>query len=149
VNRVVREVCSLYDGVRDGLVIVARLPSEDLVGNLDPLLLSQALVNLVDNSVAAIDGPGTITVTARADNNDITITVADTGVGLPTEDAELLLQPFYSTKGKGSGIGLALVHRIVTEHGGSLKIGNRPHGGAKATVTLPGALLPRTADDAV
>ncbi len=140
-NRILREVCSLYDGVREGLAIELDLPDEDLVGMLDPVQLNQGLVNLLDNSIAAIPGPGTITVSARSEGLDLIVTVTDTGVGLPTEDTELLLQPFYSTKGRGSGIGLAVVHRIVTEHGGTLKIANRNQGGAVITIVLPGTLI--------
>jgi two-component system nitrogen regulation sensor histidine kinase NtrY len=141
VNRILREVCSLYEGVRDGLAIELVLPDEDLVAMVDPVLLNQALINLLDNSIAAITGPGTITVSTRPEAHDLIIEVADTGVGLPTEDTEMLLQPFYSTKGRGSGIGLAVVHRIVTEHGGTLRIANRPNGGAEVTIVLSGALI--------
>jgi len=141
INRILREVCSLYDGVREGLVIELVLPDEELVGMVDPVLLNQALVNLFDNSVAAIPGPGTISVSAGSEYHDLIIEVADTGIGLPTEDTEMLLQPFYSTKGRGSGIGLAVVHRVVTEHGGTLRIANRPNGGAVVTIILTGALV--------
>jgi len=141
VNRILREVCSLYRGVRENLVIELALPEKDLIGMVDPVLLNQALVNLLDNSVAAITDNGTITVSAISHEHDVIIEISDTGVGLPTEDTELLLQPFYSTKGRGSGIGLAVVHRIVTEHAGILKIANRPTGGAVATVILSGALV--------
>ncbi|TFG36043.1 MAG: HAMP domain-containing protein, partial [Candidatus Aminicenantes bacterium] len=119
INRILREVCSLYQGVREDLVIELVLPDADLVGMVDPVLLNQALVNLLDNSVAAITDSGTITVSAISREHDLTIEISDTGAGLPTEDTEMLLQPFYSTKGRGSGIGLAVVHRIVTEHAGT------------------------------
>ena len=141
VNHILREVCSLYDGVREGLVIDLVLPDEDLVSMVDPVLLNQALINLLDNSVTAIKGPGTISVSARSEMHDLIIEVADTGVGLPTDDTDMLLQPFYSTKGRGSGIGLAIVHRIVAEHGGTLRIANRPNGGAVITIILSGALI--------
>ena len=141
VNHILREVCSLYDGVREGLVIELVLPDEDLVSMVDPVLLNQALVNLLDNSVTAIKGPGTICVSARSEFHDLIIEVADTGVGLPTDDTDMLLQPFFSTKGRGSGIGLAVVHRIVTEHGGTLKIANQPSGGAVITIILSGAII--------
>jgi nitrogen fixation/metabolism regulation signal transduction histidine kinase len=141
VNRILREVGPLYDGVREGLVINIDLPDHELTGLVDPVLLNQALVNLLDNSVAAIEGPGTITVSAYAEHQDLVIVVADTGIGLPTEDSEMLLQPFFSTKGRGSGIGLAVVHRIITEHGGTLRIANREGGGAKITIILTGALI--------
>lgn len=139
VNRILREVSSLYDGVRDDLVIELVLPDRDVLGMVDPVLLNQALVNLIDNSVAAITGGGTISISAHTRGQDIVIEISDTGVGLPTEDTEMLVQPFYSTKGRGSGIGLAVVHRIVTEHAGTLKIANRPTGGAVITIVLSGA----------
>jgi len=141
VSRVLREVCSLYDGVRPGLEIRLELPNHELVGMVDPVRLNQALVNLVDNSIAAIADAGTIEVAARVVDTDIVIEVTDTGEGLPTEDVETLLQPFFSTKGRGSGVGLAIVHRIVAEHGGTLTIASRPTGGAVATMTLVGTLV--------
>jgi signal transduction histidine kinase len=108
---------------------------------VDPVRLNQALVNLVDNSIAATPAAGTIEIAARTVDTDIVIQVVDSGEGLPTEDVETLLQPFFSTKGRGSGVGLAIVHRIVTEHGGTLTIASRPTGGAVATMTLVGALV--------
>jgi nitrogen fixation/metabolism regulation signal transduction histidine kinase len=141
INRILREVCSLYDGVRDGLVIELVVPDHELIANVDPVLLNQALVNLLDNSVTATPREGTITVIARAESKDLVIEVADTGSGLPTEDTKLLLRPFFSTKGRGSGIGLAVVHRIVTEHGGALRIANRPDGGAVITIVLSGSVV--------
>jgi nitrogen fixation/metabolism regulation signal transduction histidine kinase len=141
IHRVLREVRSLYDEVRPGLKIELDLPAHELIGMVDPVLLNQALVNLVDNSVSAIPGPGTVTVAARVSGQDIVIEVADTGEGLPTEDVEALLQPFFSTKGRGSGIGLAMVHRIAIEHGGTIEIADRERGGAVVTLTLTDALI--------
>jgi signal transduction histidine kinase len=81
-----------------------------------------------------------VTLRVSARERDAVLEVEDTGEGLTTEDLEQLTQPFYSTKGRGSGMGLALVHRIVSDHGGSLEIKNRSAGGAHVTVILPGAL---------
>jgi two-component system nitrogen regulation sensor histidine kinase NtrY len=141
VSRILREVRSLYQEVRPGLEVSLDLPDHELVGAVDTLLLNQALVNLLDNSVAAIPDVGAIVISARASDHDVIIEIADTGVGLPTEDTEMLLQPFFSTKGRGSGMGLALVHRIIAEHGGSLTLANRPGGGAVVTLLLTGALV--------
>jgi signal transduction histidine kinase len=71
----------------------------------------------------------------------LTLEISDTGLGLPTDDIQLLLQPFYSTKGRGSGMGLALVHRIVTEHGGQLDLTVPPEGGTTARMYFPGAVI--------
>ncbi len=141
VRQVLRELCSLYDGVRDGLEVRVELPDEEITAIVDPVLLRQALVNLLDNAVSATAGDGTIKIAVRVEAEDVVIEVEDTGVGLPTEDTETLVEPFFSTKGRGSGMGLALVHRIVTDHGGVLKLESLSSGGTRVRIVLQGALI--------
>ncbi len=141
VTQIVHEVGSLYGGLREDLELIVDLPPEEITAVVDPVLLRQALVNLLDNASEAVTGAGTVTLAARREAETVVLEVADTGVGLPTEDAELLLQPFFSTKGRGSGMGLALVHRIVTDHGGRLELENLPGGGAVARIVLPATLV--------
>jgi len=141
VGQVLRELCSLYDGVRDGLEVRVELPDEEITAMVDPVLLRQVLVNLLDNAVSATAGDGTIKIAARIEAEDVVIEVEDTGVGLPTEDTETLVEPFFSTKGRGSGMGLALVHRIVTDHGGVLKLESLRPGGTRVRIVLQGALI--------
>jgi two-component system nitrogen regulation sensor histidine kinase NtrY len=141
VGRILREVGSLYGGVREGLVVRVDIPEEELVASVDPVLLRQALVNLLDNAVWAITDNGTIAIAARADSEDLIIEVEDSGVGLPTEDTEILLEPFFSTKGRGSGMGLALVHRIVSDHGGVLDLETLETGGTKVRIVIEGAIV--------
>jgi two-component system nitrogen regulation sensor histidine kinase NtrY len=141
VGQALRELCSLYDGVRDGLEVRVELPEEEITAMVDPVLLRQVLVNLLDNAVSAIAGDGTITIAARVEAEDVVIEVEDTGVGLPTEDTETLVEPFFSTKGRGSGMGLALVHRIITDHGGILELDSLSSGGTRVRIVLHGALI--------
>jgi two-component system nitrogen regulation sensor histidine kinase NtrY len=136
-NQIVREMGSLYSGLRDGLTVQISVPSEEVMAVVDPVLIRQALVNLLDNSVHAVDGTGKIMVSVRHDDDHAVLEVADSGTGLPSEDTETLIQPFYSTKGRGSGMGLALVHRIVAEHGGVLEFENRRPTGALVRITVP------------
>ncbi|MCK5375459.1 MAG: ATP-binding protein, partial [Acidobacteria bacterium] len=124
-----------------GLDVRVTLPEDEIKAVVDPVLLRQALVNLLDNAVDAIDGNGLISVTARPSGEDVVIEVADTGVGLPTEDTDTLVEPFYSTKGRGSGMGLALVHRIVTDHGGDLEMEALSPTGTRVRIVLRGALV--------
>jgi len=91
--------------------------------------------------VWAIPGGGSIKIAAYVRERDVVIEVEDTGVGLPTEDTETLVEPFFSTKGRGSGIGLALVHRIVSDHGGSLELRSLKEGGARVRIVLDKALV--------
>ena len=141
-GRILRELCSLYGGVREDLDVRARLPENEIWAMVDPALLRQALVNLLDNAVWAIPGNGSIRIAAYVRDRDVVIEVEDTGVGLPTEDTETLVEPFFSTKGRGSGVGLALVHRIVSDHGGTLELRSLEEGGARVRIVLDNALVP-------
>ena len=144
-GRILRELCSLYGGVREDLDVRARLPENEIWAMVDPALLRQALVNLLDNAVWAIPGNGSIRIAAYVRDRDVVIEVEDTGVGLPTEDTETLVEPFFSTKGRGSGVGLALVHRIVSDHGGTLELRSLEEGGARVRIVLDNALVPTEA----
>jgi two-component system nitrogen regulation sensor histidine kinase NtrY len=141
VGRVLRELASLYSGLRQGVEVEVFLPQEDLRAMADPVLLRQALVNLLDNAVDAIEGAGRITVSAHSSDEDVIIEVMDTGIGLPTDDTDTLLEPFFSTKGRGSGMGLALVHRIVADHGGVLELQPRSPSGTLVRVILKNAVV--------
>ncbi len=137
VSQVVREMGSLYNGLRPGLEIEVMLPEEEIWAVADPVLLRQALVNLLDNAADAVGEAGSIAVSVQRNGNDVIVEVTDSGSGLPTDETDVLVQPFYSTKGRGSGMGLALVHRIVTDHGGTLAFENRLPAGALVRITLP------------
>jgi nitrogen fixation/metabolism regulation signal transduction histidine kinase len=131
VRRILRELCSLYEGVREGLEVRVVIPEEGIEGMVDP----------VDNAVWAVSGSGTIAIAARTRDSDLIIEISDTGIGLPTEDTETLLEPFFSTKGRGSGMGLALVHRIVSDHGGTLELESLEKGGTRVRISLENAVI--------
>ncbi len=139
ISRLLRETVALYEGLRPGVDVTLDLPEGDIVAIADPVLFRQVMVNLLDNAIEALEGPGRIAVSGVSQDGEVVITVEDSGPGFPTNDAETLLQPFYSTKGRGSGMGLALVHRVVVDHGGRLELGNvEPHG-ARVRIILRGA----------
>jgi nitrogen fixation/metabolism regulation signal transduction histidine kinase len=111
--------------------------------NVDPLLtvradermLRSALLNLMRNGAEA-NPDGAVSVTAEREDGTVVIQVRDTGPGIPPADLQKIFIPFFTTKAKGHGIGLALTHRIVTQHGGTLTAANSPEGGAVFTVRL-------------
>jgi two-component system nitrogen regulation sensor histidine kinase NtrY len=144
-GRILRELASLYGGVREGLDVRVELPSSEIRATIDPILMRQALVNVLDNAVWAIQGSGRIAISALVEDQDVVIEVEDTGVGLPTEDTETLVEPFFSTKGRGSGVGLALVHRIVSDHGGALELSSLEAGGTRVRIVLDNAALESSA----
>jgi signal transduction histidine kinase len=109
----------------------------EIVG--DPQQLQQVFLNLLLNAVEAIGESGNITVRTGYDMQakTVSISIKDTGSGIAAELQEKIFQPFFTTKGKGTGLGLAVSKRIVEEHGGNIKVANNRGGGVTFTITLP------------
>lgn len=110
----------------------------------DPLLLQQALLNIVLNAEQAIGTAGgrietRTTVRQHQGSPQIFVEVRDTGPGIPAAAMPRLFEPFFTTKetGKGTGLGLAITYGIIQEHGGHIGAANHPDGGAVFTVQLP------------
>jgi PAS domain S-box-containing protein len=108
----------------------------------DPNQLHQVIVNLVANAAHAIgDGHGTITVGLRADADGAALRfwVADTGSGMDEATKARIFEPFFTTKevGKGTGLGLAVVHGIIKEHGGRIEVSSAPGRGTRFDIVFP------------
>jgi signal transduction histidine kinase len=102
--------------------------------------LTQIAINTLLNAADAIEGPeGEIVVTTRLDGGDALISIADNGRGMSKEDAKNALDPFFTTKsrGKGTGLGLAVCQTIVDEHGGSVEIESEPERGTVVRIRIP------------
>jgi two-component system sensor histidine kinase PilS (NtrC family) len=97
----------------------------------------QAVWNLCLNAVQAMPGGGELRVTMAVVAGRLLARVSDTGEGIAREDLAHIFEPFFSTKSDGTGLGLALVHRIVQEHGGEIDVYSRPGLGSTFTITLP------------
>ncbi len=140
IGELATQVVALYQGVRAELQVELADRSDGREALLDPEQFRQVLANLIDNAVEASPAQGRVTVSVEWADADLEVVVADQGVGLPTGDPELLFQPFYSTKGRGSGVGLAMVLRIVTDHGGTVRLEPNQPTGVRAVVRIPGGL---------
>jgi two-component system, NtrC family, nitrogen regulation sensor histidine kinase GlnL len=150
IHRVLRDVLDLERRSPDWgtIAVVTEFdPSLPAVAG-DPAQLHQVFLNLVKNAAEAIEGRGTITIATRMDaayrvRRDggrarfLVVSVADTGPGVPEADVARMFAPFFSTKSRGSGLGLALCQRIATQHGGSLVYDPPAAGGARFRITLP------------
>ncbi|MGH7396368.1 MAG: ATP-binding protein, partial [Candidatus Rokuibacteriota bacterium] len=120
---------------------VSREYGEALPTRADPQRLRQAVWNLCLNAVQAMPDGGELRVGARSPTERggrLQISIADTGQGIADTDLPHIFEPFFSTKPEGSGIGLALVYRVVEEHGGSIEVRSRVSEGTTFTLTLPG-----------
>ena len=103
----------------------------------DPAQLRQVLVNLVKNGLEAAGTAGQVSVSARSIGGTLEVAVADSGPGLSPEQRANLFVPGFTTKSQGSGLGLTIVERIVSDHHGSIAVDSAPGGGTTFRVRLP------------
>jgi signal transduction histidine kinase len=99
--------------------------------------MKQAVLNLLLNAIDASAAGNAIIITTEAAGASMTLSVQDSGRGLPPEELENIFKPFYTTKTRGSGLGLAIVDRIVKEHKGEIAVESAVGKGAKFTIVLP------------
>jgi signal transduction histidine kinase len=105
----------------------------------DPSQLYQVLVNLVVNSIQAMPQGGRLTIRTLSENDHVLLMVEDTGIGMSPEILAKIFLPFFTTKdiNEGTGLGLAVVHGIVTSHSGKIKVESEVGKGSRFTVILP------------
>jgi signal transduction histidine kinase len=128
------ELGPLFQELQVELVVASEEPLEV---RADERMLRLALLNLMRNGAEAIPEEKSerrVFVRAMRESGAAVIEVRDTGAGIETADVQKIFIPFFTTKAKGHGIGLALTHRIITQHGGSLVAANSPQGGAVFTI---------------
>lgn len=106
---------------------------------IDENQVEQILVNLLLNAIQAIEGQGTVTVRSyvTSDRKNVAIDVADTGCGIPPENMSKIFEPFFSTKPKGTGLGLAVTYGIVQKHGGKIYALSEPNQGTRFIIEFP------------
>jgi two-component system, sporulation sensor kinase E len=111
----------------------ARLP----MSPIDATQIQQALVNLVKNAMQAMTKGGTLTLQTGEGSDGVWVSVEDTGGGIPQEEINRIFEPFYTTKKKGTGLGLMIVQRIVRAHGGRIDLESHIGRGTKFRIWLP------------
>ena len=139
VRAVVRETAALVEHkAREQAITIDLDVAEELPTTLaDPELLKTCLLNLVLNAFEAMPEGGRLQLAARLDAGQLLLLVADTGVGLTPDAAAHALEPYFSTKEAGVGLGLALVRRIVEGHGGTIALDSTPGHGTTVHLRLP------------
>ncbi|MDH3879648.1 MAG: ATP-binding protein, partial [Desulfobacterales bacterium] len=105
--------------------------------NVDKNQLHQALLNILQNALEAVDEGGMIAISATPVDQKICIRVQDDGAGIPLEQQKRIFDLYFTSKPTGTGLGLALVHRIVTEHGGEVAVQSKAGEGTTFTLTIP------------
>jgi signal transduction histidine kinase len=120
-----------------GIVISKDVPPSAPAFECDPEQIKQVILNLAINAVQAMTEPGQIVLSAQQNGASVVIGVRDQGPGIPEEDLDKIFDPFFTTKEAGTGLGLSVVHQIVTQHGGAVTVQKNSDRGMTFSLVLP------------
>jgi len=144
-NTAVHEALEVFAGRLEGIRLKTSLEQNLPAIRADGPLLRSVIVNLIDNAAEALEDATcreiTVTTHLLPESDTVEIIVADTGHGISPQDKDKLFLPHFSTKDRGTGLGLAIAARIITEHGGSLRVEDNQPVGSRFLIELPVAEL--------
>ena len=142
-NGMVSDVCArfsvMYNDSSKVVFSYSAIPGSPFYAEADEALLTRSITNLLKNAFESVEDQGSVTVCVEIIPENLwQINVMDSGQGISPDDMERIFDPFYTTKTKGSGLGLAFVKQAVLAHGGSVTAVNRREGGSVFSLTVPG-----------
>jgi PAS domain S-box-containing protein len=120
-----------------GITVAVKLPPDLPPLFVDPQQIGQVLANLISNAYQAMPNGGKVTVTAQARANEVSLSIADTGQGMPAETMAKVFEPLFTTKAKGVGLGLAVSKNLVEINGGKIEVESAEGQGSSFTLILP------------
>lgn len=137
-NEIIQEALVLFQGVQKP-VHFEFLPTEIPVLNIDRDQMKRVLINLIKNSLAAIENDGMIRIQTSFDPQlqTVRLEVSDDGCGIPDEDKGRLFEPYFSTKKSGTGLGLTIVNTIISDHHGYIRVRDNKPKGTTFIIELP------------
>lgn len=138
-NGVIEECLTLYREAHKHITFESSLDRNLPDTRFDREQIKRVLINLLENSVAAITGNGTITLGSvyNRELQIISLTISDSGCGIPAEDKTRLFEPYFSTKKTGTGLGLAIVSTIIADHNGYIRVRDNQPAGSIFIIELP------------
>lgn len=138
-NDLVRQVTTMMQDAAKEMGIQMRTRLADNLPKVpfDMNQMKQVLINLIKNAMEAMEDGGTITVTTEALDDQVAVSVHDTGKGIPPEILPNIFNPFFTTKKTGTGLGLAVINKIIEDHHGSITVTSSKEKGTTFTVALP------------
>lgn len=143
------KLADIHEGLDSTIMLVKKELGDRIILHKDyseiPLIscmpgqLNQVFLNLLLNSIQAIDSKGNIWISTAIIDDKVVIKFKDDGHGIPKKNIDKIFEPFYTTKsvGMGTGLGLSISYGIISEHGGNIKVKSKKKGGATFTITLP------------
>ncbi|MGZ8889645.1 MAG: sensor histidine kinase, partial [Halobacteriota archaeon] len=105
--------------------------------DVDPFLMQRALTNIIGNALQAMPDGGSLSIMTKKDGQSASITIADTGTGIPPENISKLFEPLFTTKSRGVGLGLAIVKSVIEAHGGTITVESNVGRGSRFCIALP------------
>jgi two-component system NtrC family sensor kinase len=140
-NQIIEEGLFFFEArcAKAGINLVRQLASDLPAITADPAQLNQILINLVVNAIQAMPDGGKLKVKTDFHDNRVSLSVEDTGIGMNEDIIRQIFIPFFTTKDvdQGTGLGLAVVHGIVTSHQGSIQVDSQVGKGSKFEIQLP------------
>ncbi len=124
---------------KEGIRLVCSFSADLPEVEADSSQLNQVIINLLVNALQAMPDGGTLKVQTHHKGHRVSFVIEDTGIGMSEEVLEKIFTPFFTTKevGKGTGLGLPVVHGIITSHGGSIQVESKIHQGTRFEIQLP------------
>jgi signal transduction histidine kinase len=138
-NEVVAKTLELLrpELVNRGIIVKEKLARQLPYAPLDAVQMQQVLVNLIKNAMQAMTKGGTLTLATGEGADGVWVSVSDSGKGIADEHLKHIFEPFYTTKKKGSGLGLMIVQRVVRAHNGRIELESRAGRGTMFRIWLP------------
>ncbi|MFC1693221.1 ATP-binding protein, partial [Candidatus Latescibacterota bacterium] len=139
INRIVKETLSVMEdqAASHNVIIVMDITEEKLEAKFDVPQIKQVLINVVQNALNAMPNGGVLKIKTGWCDEDVCVTVIDTGIGIPEEYRENIFDPFFTTNGSGTGLGLSISQRIIQNHNGKLEIKSKKGEGTTVNIVFP------------
>jgi signal transduction histidine kinase len=138
-SRLIDAIVSLagHSAEQKGITLRKEVPASVPAFECDPEQMKQVILNLAINAIQAMTAPGEVLLSARPSNLSVMISVRDQGPGVAEENLDRIFNPFFTTKEAGTGLGLSVVHQIITQHGGVVNAERNPDGGMTFSLEIP------------
>ena len=141
INAVARDAVSVFEGRLPDIDLRLETDPEVAPARIDPAAFKRAIVNLIDNAAEILQESWVkeivVTTRGRPESDAVELIVADSGPGISAENKERLFLPYFSTKGRGTGLGLPIVRSVVQDHGGSIRVEDNQPCGTRFVIELP------------
>ncbi len=139
ISELIQKTVSLLSQQTKGrrIDIETHLPEEPLSIVADRKQIQQMIWNIILNGIQSIDGSGKVSIGVFTESSSVVICISDNGRGIPADQIEKIFVPFYTTKHKGTGLGMTISKRIAEQHNGTLTVQSEPGKGTTVTLTLP------------